>query len=171
MLNALAKVLSGIDKISEYVGKAFSFLVILMVILQVIEVFRRYVLEAPTIWNWELVMLLYGAHFVMGGAWVLKNDGHVRTDVIYHKLHPKQKAWLDLILFTCIFFVFAVVMTYKGTLHALYSISVNERTYTLWAPPFWPLKILFALGFIMLLLQGLAKWLRDLIFIVKGERI
>jgi TRAP-type mannitol/chloroaromatic compound transport system permease small subunit len=171
MLDKLAQILKGIDFISEYTGKIFSFLVLIMVSLQVVEVFRRYVLHTPTTWSWELVTLLYGTHFVLGGAWLLKEGGHVRTDIFYDRFSPKVKAYVDLFFFTTIFFVFAYVMIWKVGSNALYSYSINEKTYTMWAPPFWPLKFAFTFGFLLLFLQGLAKWIRDLIFVIKGERI
>ncbi|MDW7674764.1 MAG: TRAP transporter small permease subunit [Bacillota bacterium] len=171
MLDKVAKILKFIDLISEQTGKLTSYLVLIMVGFQVVEVFRRYVLEEPTTWSWEFVTLLYGAHFILGGAWLLKEGGHVRTDVFYDRFSPKIKALLDLIFFTTIFFVFAYVMTSKVGANALYSYSINEKTYTMWAPPFWPLKMVFTYGFLLLLLQGVAKWIRDLIFVIKGEQI
>lgn len=142
-----------------------------MVVFQTWEVFLRYGLKTPTTWIWELVTLLYGAHFIAGGAWVLKEEGHVRTDVIYARLSPRAKAILNVICFACLFFVFMGVMIWKGVLHTIYSIGINEKTYTLWAPPFWPLKIIITLSFILLALQGLVKWLRDIIFLIKGEEV
>lgn len=171
MIGILAKVFKVIDTVSEKTGKLFSYIILVMVALQTYEVFLRYGLKTPTTWIWELVMLMYGVHFIVGGAWVLKEEGHVRTDILYSRLSPRSKALLNVICFSCLFFVFMFIMIWKGTLHAIYSYSINERTYTMWAPPFWPIKIIIALSFIMLGLQGLAKWGRDLIFLIKGEEV
>lgn len=171
MIKYLSKVLRGIDLLSEYTGKVFSFLIFAIVGLEVLEVFKRYILHSPTTWSWELATMLFGAHFIIGGAWVLKEGKHVRTDVIYGRLSPKVKALLDLILFTLIFFVFVGVLIWKSTANAIYSWQINERTFSMWAPPFYPLKTVIAISFILLGLQGLAKWIRDLVFLIKGETI
>jgi TRAP-type mannitol/chloroaromatic compound transport system permease small subunit len=171
MITIIARVLRVIDAISEYTGKLFSFLILIMVGLETVEVIRRYIFHAPTTWAWEVVVLLFGAHFIIGGAWVLKEDGHVRTDVFFSRFSPRVKAIIDLILFTIIFFTFAGVMIWKYSLHTIYSWSIKETTYTMWAPPFYPLKTVVTISFILLGFQGLAKWLRDLIFVIKGEEI
>jgi len=171
MIGTLAKVFKTIDTISEKTGKFFSFLILIMVAFETWEVFLRYGLKSPTTWIWEFVTLLYGAHFIAGGAWVLKEEGHVRTDILYTRLSPKGKALLNVISYACLFFVFVGVLIWKEVLHTIYSVSINERTYTLWAPPFWPLKILITISFILLGLQGLVKWLRDIIFLIKGEEV
>lgn len=167
----LKKFLNTIDEISEYTAKAFSYLIIVMVVLQVGEAILRYVFNKPTIWSWELVMLLYGVHFIIGAGWVLKEEGHVRTDVIFQTLAPKKQALLELIMYPCLFFVFVIVMLWKSTANAIYSVSVREATFTQWAPPFYPVKIIVAIAFLILLLQGIAKWIRCFVFFRKGERI
>ncbi len=171
MINKLAKVLRVVDLLGEYAGKTFSYLVLVIIALETIEVFRRYVLSSPTTWSWELSTLLYGAHFIIGGAWVLKEGMHVRTDIIYARLSPKTQALIDVILYLVTFFIFAGVLTWTTVSKAIYSWTIKETTYTLWAPPLYPLKMVIAISFILLLLQGLAQWLRSLIFLVKGEKI
>jgi TRAP-type mannitol/chloroaromatic compound transport system permease small subunit len=115
--------------------------------------------------------MLFGAFFMMGGAWVLKENNHVRTDVFYNNLSKKWKAWFDLFFFTTIFFVFAGVMVWKMGANAIYSVSILETTFSMWAPPLYPLKVIFAFAYILLLLQGIAKWLRDLVYVTKGVEL
>lgn len=152
-------------------GKAFSFLIIPMVILQGGETILRYVFGRPTIWTWEVAMLLYGAHFIIGAAWVMTYDGHVKTDMLYSKFSQKRQQLLDLILYPIIFFPFVIVMLWKCTENTLYSISIRETTYTQWAAPFYPLKIVITFAFLLLLLQGIAKWLKTFLLYTKGEEI
>jgi len=170
-MDRLTRALKVIDTISEWTGKLFSFLVLIMVFLEVREAIARYAFGAPTIWSWELTTLLYGALFIMGGAWVLQTEGHVRTDFIYIRLSPKVRAYLDLVLFATIFFVFVGVMIWQSGRLAVWAWQVNERTYTMWAPPFYPFRILLVVAFSMLGIQGLAKWIRDLVFIITGKKI
>jgi len=170
-MDRLTKALNIVDTISQHAGKLFSFLVLPMVFFQVIEVVRRYVFEDPTTWSWELVTLLYGALFIMGGAWVLQTEGHVRTDFFYRGLSAKAQAYLNLVLFAAIFFPFAGVMIWQAGRFAVWAWQVNERTFTMWAPPFYPSRILILLAFTLLGVQGLAKWIRDLVFVITGRKI
>lgn len=167
----IRKYVKTMDKISISVGKFFSFLIIPIVILQAGETLLRYVFNSPTVWSWEVAMLLYGAHFITGAAWVMTYDGHVRTDMVFSKFSPKKQQILELILFPLIFFPFAAVMVWKCTDNALYSLSIRETTYTQWAAPLYPLKVIIAFSFLLLLLQGIAKWLRVFVQFTKGEEI
>jgi TRAP-type mannitol/chloroaromatic compound transport system permease small subunit len=161
-------IIKRIDKISETVGKAASVLLIFMVILEFGEVILRYVLGTPTPWSWEVATYLYGANFMLAGAWALKEGRHVRTDIVYDKLSLKRKAILDIITFSTIFLLFTTVMVYLITKAAIFSVSLFEYSYTMNRILIFPLKIANAIGFILLFLQGLAKIVRDIIFLKRG---
>ena len=170
-MNKIAKLLRGIDSLSIYAGKAFSYIILVIVALETIEVFNRYVLNRPTEWIWELCVLLAGAVFIMGGAWVHQENKHVRTDVIYGRLSRKAQAILDIVFFFIIFLSFVGVLIWKTVYNAAYSLSIQETTFTMWAPPLYPLKIIIAAAFILLGLQGIARLIRDITFLVKGEEL
>ncbi len=159
------------DKISEGVGKIFSLLILVIIVLEAGESVLRYFFGRPTDWSWELASMLFGAFFMMGGAWVLKDNNHVRTDVFYNLLSRKWKAYFDLFFFTTIFFTFTIVMIWKMGINTIYSISIREATFSMWAPPVYPLKVTFFIAYILLFLQGLAKWIRDLVYVTKGVEI
>ena len=165
----MKKILKTIDSISEWAGKIFAYLVLPIMLLEFFEVIARYVFNAPTEWSWEVASILSGLMFIMGGAWVLKEEGHVRTDIIYALLNKRWRAAFDLLFFTVIFFAFVGVMIWVGVPKAIHSTRILERTFTNWAPPIYPLKITIATAFILLGLQGLAKWTRSAYFLIKGE--
>lgn len=169
--SSFQKLFRFIDFLSEGTGKLFSFLVIIIMLLQVYEAVMRYIFKAPSIWSWELAMLLYGVHFMAGGAWVLKQNKHVRTDIFLMNMSKKTQAWLEVFLFGSLFLIFAVVMTFKQTENALFSLSMGERTFTEWAPPFYPVKIIMAISFLLLLLQGIARWGRQLYYLISDKEI
>ena len=104
-------------------------------------------------------------------SWVLLDDKHVRTDLIYAKLSKRGQALLDVIFFAIIFFSFCGVLTYKSWIKAVYSTKIFERTFSMWGPPLFPLKIVIATGFTILLLQGIVKWGRSLHYLVTGREI
>ena len=167
IVEKIANLLRGIDFLSVWAGKIFSVLILPIIFLETMESILRYIFQKPTDWSWELAAMLFGAFFMMSGAWVLKENNHVRTDVFYNKLSKKWKAYIDLFFFTTVFFVFSGVMVWKMGANAIYSIGIHEETFSMWAPPLYPLKIIFAISYILLLLQGLAKWIRDLVYITK----
>lgn len=167
----LKKTLEMIDTLSISLGKLFSYLIIPIMLLETVEVILRYGFDSPTDWGWELVTHLAGALFIMGAAWVLVEDKHVRTDLIFCRLSRRWQAAVDVFFFTAIFFTFTFVMTFKSWNMAIYSTKIFERTFSMWGPPVFPLKIVIAAGFTMLLLQGLAKWSRDFYFLVKGHEL
>jgi TRAP-type mannitol/chloroaromatic compound transport system permease small subunit len=170
-MKAVTGVIKAIDKITETIGKAASFLLPIIVVLQFGEVILRYVLGKPTAWSWEIATYLFGANFIVAGAWALKEEKHVRTDVLYGRLSAKWQAVLDIIVFSTVFMVFTLVMVWKTGSHSLFSLSILEDSYTHNFIPIYPLKILVFLGFVLLLLQGLAKVARDIIFLVRGEKV
>ncbi len=171
MITNIAKLLRGIDSLSENAGKLFSLLIIPIICLEAGESILRYGFERPTDWTWELASILFGALFMMGGAWVLKDNNHVRTDVFYNLLSRKWKAYFDIFFFTTIFFSFAAVMVWKMGGNAIYSVSIQETTFSMWAPPIYPLKVICAIAYLLLLLQGMAKLIRDWVYVIKGVEI
>ncbi|MGE4272707.1 MAG: TRAP transporter small permease subunit [Desulfitobacterium sp.] len=171
MASVIRKYVRTVEKTSVFFGKAFSYLIIPMVILQAGEAFLRYIFDSPTVWSWEVAMLLYGAHFIVGAAWVMTYDGHVKTDMLYSKFSLKHQQLLDLVMYPFLFFPFVTIMLWKCTANTLYSISIRETTYTQWAAPLYPLKIVITFAFLLLLLQGIAKWLKTLVLYTKGEEI
>ena len=170
-MNKIAKLLRGIDSLSIYAGKAFSYIILVIVVLETVEVFNRYVLNKPTDWIGELCVLLTGAVFMIGGAWVLQEGKHVRTDVIYAHLSRKAQAVIDIVFFFIIFLSFVGILIWKTVSNAAYSWSIQETTFTMWAPPLYPLKTIIAAAFILLALQGFARLIRDITFLVKGEEL
>jgi len=74
------KLLHAADNISTWVGKAFSWLIVALMLMVVVEVFKRYALNAPTAWIFDASNMMYGTLFMMCGAYTLSQNGHVRGD-------------------------------------------------------------------------------------------
>lgn len=163
-------VLNVIDKISEISGKLFAWLIIPMVAGLLYEVIARYVFNAPTIWAYDLTYMLYGAHFIMGAAFLLSLGGHIRIDVFYNYLSPRGKAIMDLCGYLVLFFPVVAALLIYGTEYAIFSWSMGERTsISAWRPIIYPLKAIFALGILLLLLQGIATFIRNLRVAVRSS--
>jgi TRAP-type mannitol/chloroaromatic compound transport system permease small subunit len=171
MEGKVEKFVKRVDSISIWTGKIASFLIIPITLLEGREVIARYAFDSPTIWSWELCTMLYAALFLLGGAWVLQENKHICTDILYVRLSPKVKTYLDIVTYLCFFFVFAAVMLWQGSVMALDSIKIQETSYTLWAVPIYPSKTMMVFAFALLTLQGIAKIIRDVIFVSTGRKI
>src|SRR3981081_1800697 len=104
--------LRAIDRVSTWSGKTFAGLIGLLTLVVSIEVFKRYILNAPTAWIFDLDAMLYGTLFMMCGAYALSQDGHVRGDFLYSNMKPRTQAGLDLTLYFLFFLPGIVALVY-----------------------------------------------------------
>ena len=86
------------DTLSTSMGKAFSWCIVILMGGTVYEVIMAYAFNAPTLWNFDFSMQMYGAILMMSGAYCLATEAHVRGDVIYRLFSQKTQAWIDLVL-------------------------------------------------------------------------
>jgi TRAP-type mannitol/chloroaromatic compound transport system permease small subunit len=149
-------------------GKLFSFLVWPMILVIACEIIARYLFNLPTIWASETVTYLCGIYGVVGGAYTLRFRGHVNVDIIYARLSTRQKATVDLITSLLFFFFFGVLL-WTGIILAWDSVEIMETSGTAWSPPIYPVKIIVPLGAILMLLQGVSDFIRNLKMAVTGE--
>src|SRR5919108_2793944 len=103
-----------IDLISYWSGKAFAWLIVVLTFVVSVEVFKRYILNAPTAWIFDFNNMLYGTLFMMAGAYTLAAAGHVRADFVYIYLSPRAQAALDLILYLVFFVPGILGLIYAG---------------------------------------------------------
>lgn len=165
---SLRKACQVVDAISEWTGKAVSFFLIPMCLLLVYEVIMRYGFNDPTAFSHETSVFLYGCTGMLAGAWVLCRDEHVRMDAVYGRLSPRIKAIIDLVTAPLFFFILAVLLWQGGDM-AYFSVTMREHTQTPWGPPYYPLKIVIPLSAFLLLLAGMAKFIRDFFRVYKRE--
>jgi len=110
----MRKLLFFIDRLSTWVGQAFSWLILALTLLISWEVFSRYALNKPNPWTFDLMIMMYGAAFMMAGAYTLAKDGHVRGDVLYGFFPPRLQAALDLALYFLFFIPGIVALVWAG---------------------------------------------------------
>ena len=166
----MQKLLLFIDKVSTFVGHAFSWLIVGLTVLISWEVFSRYVLDAPHAWAFDGMIMLYGTLFMMSGAYTLSKNGHVRGDVLYGFFEPRTQATLDLTLYFLFFIPGVVALTYAGYFYAAESWAINEHSnITADGPPVYPFKTVIPLAGLFLLAQGLVEIVRCIVCIRQGE--
>jgi TRAP-type mannitol/chloroaromatic compound transport system permease small subunit len=165
----MQKLLLTIDKISTFVGQAFSWLIVSLTLMISWEVFTRYVLDSPHSWALDVMVMMYGTLFMMAGAYTLAKAGHVRGDVLYGFFEPRTQATIDLILFIVFFIPGVFALTYAGYHYAAESWAINEHsTITSEGPPLYPFKTVLPLAGAILLMQGIVEIIRCVICIQQG---
>lgn len=166
LINAFTR---AITSVNEWVGRWASYLVWPMFVLLFLEVIFRYGLRRPTVWTNELSQMLFGAYAVLSGGYLIARGGHVNVDIVYSRLPRRARAFCD-VLTSGAFFIFAGTVLYFGASMAWDSLSRLEHSQSAWNPPLYPVKLTIPVGALLLLLQGLAKFLNDLVILVRGER-
>ena len=162
-------VLHTIDGISTWVGKIFAWLIIVLMTVVCVEVFKRYILNAPTAWIFDLNSMLYGTLFMMCGAYTLAQAGHVRADFVYIYMKPRWQATLDLILYFVFFIPCMVGLIYAGSDFAADSWRIGEHsTVTAEGPPVYHFKTFIPIAGCFVMLQGLAEIARCVVAIRTG---
>src|ERR1044072_9459973 len=117
-----------LDGISTWVGKAVAWLMIVVMLVVCAEVFKRYILNAPTAWIFDAQIMLYGSLFMLAGAYTLAQTAHVRGDFLYSSMRPRTQAALDLVLYFVFFIPGIAALIYAGTDYALDSWRINEHS-------------------------------------------
>ena len=148
----LKKILDFIDNISEWTGKIFNWTVALLILLVVFEVILRRIFNCPTIWNFEVTIQLYALYFMILAAYGLLHKSHVAVDILYSKFSKRTKAVIDVITYLIFFFPFLSVVLYKGIFYAANSWEMGERSWSVFAPPLYPIKTIIPV--MALLLNG-----------------
>jgi len=165
----MQKTLLFVDKVSTWVGHAFSWLIVGLTLLVTWEVFSRYALGNPHAWAFDAMAMLYGTMFMMAGAYTLAKNGHVRGDVLYGFFQPRTQATIDLILFIVFFIPGVIALTYAGYYYAAESWRIDEHSnVTAGGPPIYPFKTVIPLAGAILLAQGIVEIIRCIICLKQG---
>ncbi len=158
-----SRLIRGIDTVSYWSGKASGWLIVALTMVVCVEVFKRYILNAPTAWIFDFTNMLYGTLFMMCGAYTLAASGHVRADFVYIYLKPRAQAALDLTLYFLFFIPGILGLVYAGSDYAAISWRINEHsTVTAEGPPIYHFKTVIPVAGVLVMLQGLAEIVRCL---------
>lgn len=165
----MQKLLLLVDKVSTFVGQAFSWLIVSLTLLISWEVFSRYALDHPHPWAFDVMIMMYGTLFMMAGAYTLAKSGHVRGDVLYGFFQPRTQAIIDLVLYILFFIPGVVALAWAGYNFAAESWAINEHSnITSDGPPVYPFKTVIPVAGAFLLVQGIVEIIRCVICIKEG---
>ena len=159
-----------VDSLSASVGKAFGWCIMVLTFATCYEVFVRYVLNSPTSWAFDMSVQMYGALFMMAGAYTLSRNGHVRGDVLHRLLPPRGQAGIDLALYILFLLPGVFALIWYGYDFAADSWRYKEVS---WSSParvqIYFFKTLIPVAGFLVLLQGIAEAMRCVMCLRTGE--
>ncbi len=151
-----------IDKLSTWVGKTFSWCVVILTFVTVYDVTARYVFNAPTGWAYDTEYIMYGTLFMMSGAYAVSQNAHVRGDFVSRMLPVKVQAGIELALYFLFFFPGMLALLYSGYDFFHMSYLANEHSASSpTGPPIWPFKFVIPAAAFFLILQGIVEVIRS----------
>jgi TRAP-type mannitol/chloroaromatic compound transport system permease small subunit len=156
--------------LNDRIGKGLSLGILIMTVVVLTEVVRRYFFNAPTVWGNELTQLVFAVYVVLSGGYILRWKGHVNVDILYNHFGTRTKAAIDIFTFLLFLLFSGMMVVYGGSL-AWESLAMWERSDSAWRPPLYPIKMMIPLGALLLLLQGIAKLIRDILILADRSEL
>ena len=168
--NFISRSIYFFESLNIWIGRAFGWCILILTLSVTYEVFVRYVLNAPTVWVFDMMVQMYGGLFLMAGPYALAQDAHVRGDVLYRLFPVRTQAWLDLILYIFFFFPGMLALFWFG-----YEIASDSWRYkeVSWNSPariqIYYFKSLIPLAGGLLIIQGISECMRCILCIKDGQ--
>ena len=157
----MTKLIYAIESLSIWVGRAFGWCILILTFSVSYEVFVRYLLNSPTVWVFDMMVQMYGALFLMAGAYALAQDTHIRGDFLYRLFPVRVQASIDFVLYILFFFPGMLALIWFGAEIASDSWRYKEVS---WNSPariqIYFFKTLIPVAGGLLIIQGIAELLR-----------
>ncbi len=161
MPNAIKTYVRCVDAVNRRVGKFALYLVFVMMGILLFASISRTFFNVPFDWTMEMAQFTMAAYYLLGGGYSMQLKAHVRMDVLYERWSEKKRARVDVITSGFLIF-YLVVLLYGGLSSTLYALQYGQRNYSSWGPPMSPIKIIMVIGILLMLLQAVAVFFRDL---------
>ena len=162
------RLLHAADRLSTWAGKTFAWLIVALTVVVCAEVFKRYALNAPTAWIYDVNNMMYGTLFMMCGAYTLSQDGHVRGDFLYGSMKPRTQAALDMVLYIVFFLPGIGALTWAGWDYFQDSLAMREQTFNATPLPVYPFKFVIPVAGTIVMVQGFAEIVRCIVCLRTG---
>lgn len=159
-----------IDALSKWSGRVLALLIYVMIGVMAFEVVARYVFDSPTIWAVETSTMAFGVFVIGAGVYTHLYRAHVKMDVFYSHWSQRTKAIADACTFP-LFLATCAVLLWKSGVYAGQSLSIWEHSSTAWGPPLYPLKVIIPLMVLLMVLQGISHFIRDLTLAVTRKEL
>jgi len=170
VMSFLERLLSKIERFSHFQGLAVRWLILPLIFVLNYEIIARFVFNAPTDWAYDLTYFSYGALYMLGGAYTLLVDEHVRIEFLYMKFPKRTKSIVDIMGYLIFFFPIVIAYIVYGIGYTWESYHLQEcAKESIWAPIIWPYKAVIPITAILLFLQGFAHFMRRILELKKGN--
>ncbi|MDE3738620.1 MULTISPECIES: TRAP transporter small permease subunit [Pseudomonas] len=167
MFNAIGAYVRGVEWFNRVVGRFAMYLIFVMLAVLLYSSTSK-TFFTPSIWTLESAQFLMVAYFLLGGAYSMQLDAHVRMDLIYGRFSPRTQAVLDALTVGFLLFYLALLL-YGGISSTQYALEYKETSYSSWSPQMAPIKVVMTFGILLMLLQAIANFFRDLAVILGKE--
>ena len=149
-----------VDAVNRVVGRFAMYMIFAMMGLLLYSSIAK-TLFVPPIWSLELAQFAMAAYYLLGGGYSMQLDAHVRMDLAYGRWSSKRKGFTDSLTSFCLIF-YLMILLYGGLSSTEYALFYGEESYSSWAPYMAPIKIIMTFGIVLMLLQAIATFFRDL---------
>ena len=166
--NKLTRWMSVIDRISLWTARVACWFTLVMMALLLREVIGRYLLNSPTGWVNEVNQYLLCALSMLGGAYCISTDSHIRVDIFYRNYGPRGQAAVELAAFV-FSLAFLGVVCWMGVGESWEAFTEDKRSMSVFALPLWPSLLAVALGTFLMLVQLLVRMIRNVLQLISGE--
>ena len=161
MPKAVKAFVGYIDAANKALGKFSMYLVFAMMGILLFESISRTIFNRPHIWVVEMAQFVMAAYYLLGGGYSMLLEGHVRMDLLYGRWSARRQALSD--VFTALLLIFYMVFLLTGGISSSkYALKYGQENYSAWGPPLAPIKLIMTFGILMMLLQIIATFFKDL---------
>ena len=150
-----------VDALNRAVGTVVLYMIFVMMAVLLFGSISRYVFNASFLWVIEMSQFLMAAYYLLGGGYSLQMESHVRMDVFYERWAPRTRAFWDSLTAFCLVFYLGF-LTLGGVSSTSYALEYGQKNYSAWAPLMWPIKMIMTIGIVLMLLQAISIFFRDL---------
>lgn len=171
-LGIIRAVVRSIDWFIDRTGLGIRWLILAFVITMAYEVIARYVFNSPTVWSYDVSYMLGGGMIVLGGAYLILHEGHVRIDTFYGRLTTKQKLILDTVLWLVCFLPIVIIMGRYSFHYAYRAWKFNEVSGVgIWRPTIFPFKATLFVAWCLVGIAGISWFTRNIVRLITGREL
>ena len=149
-----------VDNVNYRIGRVTMLVIFIMVGILFYSAISKTFFN-PSLWTYEFAQFLMVGYFLFGGAYSLQTDSHVRMDLLYGRWTSRTKNRWDAVT-SLVMISYLVLLLYGSISSTYYAIEYGERSYSIWRPYMWPIKVLMTTGIMLMLLQAISQFFKDL---------
>lgn len=149
-----------VDALSYRVGRFAMYLFFVLGAILLYSTSSRLLVGVPINWSIEMAQFVLSAYYLLGGAYSMQLGAHVRMDLVHERLSPRRRAATDAV--TILFVIFYLVFLFAGGVSSThYAVVYKQQNYSSWAPLLWPVKVIMTFGILLMLLQTIATFFKN----------